>query len=31
MMSTQSNPSAGQPLSPGAIALMLLLCLFLGF
>jgi len=31
MSSSQSNPSAGRPLSPGAIALMLLLCLSWGF
>src|ERR1700761_146117 len=31
MMSTQSTPSNGRPLSPGAIALMLLLCLSWGF
>jgi drug/metabolite transporter (DMT)-like permease len=31
MSSTKSNPSAGRPLSPGAIALMLLLCLSWGF
>jgi drug/metabolite transporter (DMT)-like permease len=30
-MSAQSNPSNGRPLSPGAIALMLLLCLSWGF
>ena len=30
-MSTPSNPSNGRPLSPGAIALMLLLCLSWGF
>jgi drug/metabolite transporter (DMT)-like permease len=31
MSSNQVNPSAGRPLSPGAIALMLLLCLSWGF
>jgi drug/metabolite transporter (DMT)-like permease len=31
MPSTQLNPSAGRPLSPGAIALMLMLCFSWGF
>jgi drug/metabolite transporter (DMT)-like permease len=31
MSSDKSNPSAGRPLSPGAIALMLMLCLSWGF
>src|ERR1700755_3353880 len=31
MPSSQVNPPAGRPLSPGAIALMLLLCLSWGF
>jgi drug/metabolite transporter (DMT)-like permease len=31
MSSNQVNPSAGRPLSPGAVALMLLLCLSWGF
>ena len=31
MPSNKSNPSAGRPLSPGAVALMLLLCLSWGF
>jgi drug/metabolite transporter (DMT)-like permease len=31
MSSNQINPSAGRPLSPGAVALMLLLCLSWGF
>src|SRR3954471_5218762 len=31
MSSNQATPSAGQPLSPGAIALMLILCLSWGF
>jgi drug/metabolite transporter (DMT)-like permease len=31
MSSNMSNPSSGRPLSPGAIALMLLLCLSWGF
>jgi len=31
MSANKSNPSDGRPLSPGAIALMLLLCLSWGF
>src|SRR5437899_5841745 len=31
MSSTSESPSAGRPLSPGAIALMLMLCLSWGF
>src|ERR1700675_2098094 len=31
MSSNQANPSAGRPLSPGAVALMLMLCLSWGF
>jgi len=31
MSSSQVNPSAGRPLSPGAVALMLMLCLSWGF
>ena len=31
MSSTTTTPSAGRPLSPGAIALMLMLCLSWGF
>src|SRR6201999_837013 len=31
MSSDQADPSAGRPLSPGAIALMLMLCLSWGF